>query len=589
MNQAHSFPVSSARMRQGLLRARLGARLAWNPIMKREVGARWRRLPAFAVVLGYASVLALAVGWRYGDLAGRYDITQSAVLGRQIFAFLTRVQTVGWLLLAPVLTATSIGGEREKGTMIGLQLSGLTPREIARGKWQSAFAFIALLLLAPMPVTAICFLLGGVTPIEFGAALALHASTAAVGAAIGLCCSAYCRKLPATLACALTATLVWNFVPPLALIGPWFGSILLERGDPEIAVWVFIACALLTPIALKMLLEITAWSLLRPQQPSAPVERVDQWTPSAPIATPQEREAAPHKLGEWKRLPLVARLQFDNPVLTRELRSRLQVREGALGAKGSNPTGALMFCGLIFTMMALFELGIPEVAHANWILFSNIWLFAILLAAPVLGAAAFTREREAGMLTQLFLTRLSRADLLKGKAGGVLLVCAYYSLALAPVLLPALLPNLLGVEVTTPYEGYRQARGVSLSQGFSTLLIVAASAWIGTCGGVAFSWLFRQTWLSTVATLAAFFGVFVALPMLIDPRGSTLRDSDLSGVVLWHPFYALKNVMGSNPGAGVNAMSFFLLWTVIGCGLLGLVYWRMKRGALGQDQILGQS
>ena len=66
------------------------------------------------------------------------------------------------LLVVPALTCQSINGDRERGVLAPLQVTLLSPREIAVGKllaaWGTALVFLALTL----PMVVFCLLMGGV-------------------------------------------------------------------------------------------------------------------------------------------------------------------------------------------------------------------------------------------------------------------------------------------------------------------------------------------------------------------------------------------------------------------------------------------
>src|SRR5258708_6259801 len=122
-----------------------------NPILVREVRARWRKWPAFATVAGYALLLALVVGWRYRDAVATtsyYTTKTGAALGHDLFITLTFAQVFGWMLIAPVIGASAFLHERETGLLDGLLLSRLNVEDLVRGKVWSLLAFIVLMLLA---------------------------------------------------------------------------------------------------------------------------------------------------------------------------------------------------------------------------------------------------------------------------------------------------------------------------------------------------------------------------------------------------------------------------------------------------------
>ena len=539
-----------------------------NAILKREVRARWRRWPAFAVVMIYALLLGAAVLYRYADLSrNAVNVNQTAQLGHDLFAFMTSLQVIGWLLLAPLLTATSFTSERERGTMLSLHLSSLRPTQIARGKFMSALGFIFLLLLAPLPVVAVCFLLGGVGPWEFLASFALQAATASIGAAIGLACSARQQRAGAAIGGAFVLIALWNLLPPFALLSPWLAtSLLLNAQNNVVAVIVLLVSCFLGPVFVHLLLVEAAVALYRPLPPLQQQNKVDPFTlpgasvpPGARRAQTLGSEAAPkpNPLGDFKRLPLVGRIAFNNPVLQREIRIKLQVREGSLGSKGHTPTGLVATLVIFFSLFAIFLVfGSADARYVTWNTFSYTWLVGTLGMAALWASTAFTRERESGMLSSLKLSLLSRWDILGGKAFAPLLALAYYSIALLPVLVPCI----RGVV----NAGGERNPGISLVQFAATSLLVASAAWLGTVLGLFWSWFARTSWVATAGALGS--GFFLLAGTLMGGGKSLLE-----GARWWHPVVAQSFI---NNAANQNQLLRVVgtqcaLWG--GLGLLALV------------------
>jgi len=79
-----------------------------------------------------------------------------------------------------------IAGERSGRTWEALQLTSLTPRSIARGKFLAAFTYISLYIVMLVPVGALPFLFGGVTATEVLLAFALLFVVAILAVAFGL-------------------------------------------------------------------------------------------------------------------------------------------------------------------------------------------------------------------------------------------------------------------------------------------------------------------------------------------------------------------------------------------------------------------
>jgi len=95
---------------------------------------------------------------------------------------------VTWL--GPAVAANTIAGERSGRTWEALQLTGLGPRRIARGKFLAAYTYICLYVVMLVPVGALPFLFGGVTATEVLLAFLILFLLAALAVAFGLSVSA---------------------------------------------------------------------------------------------------------------------------------------------------------------------------------------------------------------------------------------------------------------------------------------------------------------------------------------------------------------------------------------------------------------
>ena len=169
-----------------------------NPLIAREMRARWRNPRAFGLILVYVAMLAAAMVGSYSFPAPTWVKVPTSqrlqVLGHHMFQTLTWMQTLAWLLIAPALTATSIAAERECGLLEGMTLSHLTPRHIVAGKLLAALSFMLLVLLVALPIVTTCFIMGGVAPTDLFLATLLQAVTAINCAIMGLLCSAWSRR-----------------------------------------------------------------------------------------------------------------------------------------------------------------------------------------------------------------------------------------------------------------------------------------------------------------------------------------------------------------------------------------------------------
>ena len=105
------------------------------------------------------------------------------------------------LLVAPALTAQSINGDRERGTLATVQVTRLSATEIAVGKLVAAWGTALVFLVLTVPFAGFAILEGGV---GVGRALVVMAIVAAL---VGVIC-AVAQALSALFARGITATLM---------------------------------------------------------------------------------------------------------------------------------------------------------------------------------------------------------------------------------------------------------------------------------------------------------------------------------------------------------------------------------------------
>lgn len=149
------------------MRAGLAARV--NPVLAREMIQRTRSARVAWILFVWASlltgVLVLAhIGLTDGGSGfGIDDLAQSAEVGHGLFGWLLTFMLLLVLFLVPAQTAATIAGERERQTLVPLQLTLLRPRSILLGKLAASLSFLVLLMVSALPLLSVSLLLGGVT------------------------------------------------------------------------------------------------------------------------------------------------------------------------------------------------------------------------------------------------------------------------------------------------------------------------------------------------------------------------------------------------------------------------------------------
>jgi len=177
---------------------------ATNPVLARELRVRVRSWRAVGALLLYLLLVGLVAWVAYesqrSNTVNRFDggtvtATETAGIGQSVFEW-----TILLLLLlvhfsVPGVVSGAIAGERERQTLVPLQVTLLRPISIVLGKISAAVAFILLLIVATMPILAIGYLIGGVSKADVVRALAGVIGTTLVLACVSAWCSAVTRRV----------------------------------------------------------------------------------------------------------------------------------------------------------------------------------------------------------------------------------------------------------------------------------------------------------------------------------------------------------------------------------------------------------
>lgn len=166
-----------------------------NPVLKRELLSFQRGLKMPVLILVYNGLMILL-------LAGIYFSTVGAMgsggielgLMKGLYYFLTFSQLILLILMVPAVTAGSISGERQRGTLEILLVSAKSPWVILLGKLQAGLYSFMVLLISSLPLYAIVGLYGGVGLLEVLGNLLLLVILALFYGSVGLCCSAWFKK-----------------------------------------------------------------------------------------------------------------------------------------------------------------------------------------------------------------------------------------------------------------------------------------------------------------------------------------------------------------------------------------------------------
>lgn len=201
-------------------------RLKLNPIVKKDlqVTARSMRMSwglfAYEAVLALAFLLALLIiqeeaSYGYGSNIYSYMIVLFPVLA------ITQVCIVA--LIVPIITASSISGEKERQTFDIMLTTCMSPFSIVLGKMVSAMIRILFFVAASMPVMSLAFVIGGLSWSTLFYFLLTIVLLSLFSGSVGVFCSAFCKR---SITAVILSFVVYFAVFALPFLPPLFAAIL---------------------------------------------------------------------------------------------------------------------------------------------------------------------------------------------------------------------------------------------------------------------------------------------------------------------------------------------------------------------------
>ncbi len=185
-----------------------------NPVLRRELVERMRGARTAVVLTIYLLLLSGILYLIYSVTRDtRTDPWESAVsqvasAGRGIFEWLVFFMVLLVLFLVPGVTSGAIAGERERQTLVPMQVTLLRPTSILLGKVAASTAFLLLLLVATTPLLAVSYLIGGVSIGQVLSAIGMVAFIGVTLAAVSAGISACVRRVQAATVLAYGFTLL---------------------------------------------------------------------------------------------------------------------------------------------------------------------------------------------------------------------------------------------------------------------------------------------------------------------------------------------------------------------------------------------
>lgn len=182
-----------------------------NPVLRREVRERLRTGRAYVAITVFVGLLLLltwAVHTATSVNRNLSNIVTASASGRTLLEALAFGMLGLMAFLLPGIAAGSVTGERERETLIPLQVTLLSPRAIMSGKVLASSAFAALMLVGATPLFATAYLLGGVSFAEVARLFTALVVVAALLTTLAVTCSTLVRRTQAAVLMAYALTLI---------------------------------------------------------------------------------------------------------------------------------------------------------------------------------------------------------------------------------------------------------------------------------------------------------------------------------------------------------------------------------------------
>lgn len=137
-----------------------------NPLLTKELRIGFREKKVFFIQTIYLLILGIVTFFFLIDITNRPSRYIYMEAGRDFFKIICIIQFFLVVLISPSLTSGSISSEREKKTFDMLLVTNLSTGEILIGKLAYAVLYLILLVATSLPLVALVFFMGGVSPWE---------------------------------------------------------------------------------------------------------------------------------------------------------------------------------------------------------------------------------------------------------------------------------------------------------------------------------------------------------------------------------------------------------------------------------------
>lgn len=167
-----------------------------NPIVKKDIRVQARSMKIAWGLFAYEGIMALIffLAMSFFQVDNSYSSTNIYSNIVMLYPMLAIAQISILAVVVPIITASSISGEKERQTFDIMMTTSMTPFSIIAGKVTTAMVQGLLFVVGAMPVMALAFVIGGMSWSYLLWFLMIAMLVSLFSASIGICCSALCKK-----------------------------------------------------------------------------------------------------------------------------------------------------------------------------------------------------------------------------------------------------------------------------------------------------------------------------------------------------------------------------------------------------------
>lgn len=506
-----------------------------GPVFEREAAVAPRQFWLYAgrSLYAFALLLVMCTGWLV--LAGAQmirNIGDFARFGSLIFQVLAPLQLTLAIFYAAFVAANAVAHEKDRRTIILLLMTELTDAELVLGKLGASLLHVYSVLLAGLPLFALCALFGGVAFEQVGRVFLITCTTALLAGSVGTLLAFWLDKSVQALAGTALAMVLWLGLGEAVHSGAFaslFGSgidwrfwgaavsplravlaasqptpvpadlgLLARAADFFLPIWPYLAFTLGGSVVfcLTGIVGLRIWNPSREEYRQPVVDDLDE----PAIGTSADDQARAGHVDSRLRHATRgdSRAVWDNPVLWRETQTWAHGQK-ILGIRAVYYLLAILAGLGLYLEIQSGSLFVRGDGAAALIPIAARYLVPLMLVSLVilnaLAVTSVTGERDGMAIDLLLATDIDPGEFVFGKVGGTLWVGA--DLLLVPILLLlglwgfggisfenliyvvlgflclALFSSTLGLHCGLSYASSREAIGLSLGTLFFLFLGVA--------------------------------------------------------------------------------------------------------------------